>query len=262
MSHPRPEDRQGYDPTLFQHSGRWDLSLDPKQQERVDLALTLIPQSTGAVLDVGCGNGMITRRMAKGRFVVGCDTSRRGLRDLPLTGVCGSLTCLPFKNASFDLVTAFEVLEHLPAALGRQACEEMARVARHHVLISVPNSEDLEARLTRCPRCRRPFHVYNHLTSFAPDDMPHLVPSYRLRDLLPTPHTRSGAEALPRWLRVAGIPLYTWAPNVTCPRCHATDFRPTAIQIWGLRLTRLLSGAMPRWRAPGGWILALYERMG
>src|SRR3989338_7249264 len=105
---------QDYDPTIFEHSSRWDLSLDPKQEERVSLSLSLVPATASTVLDAGCGNGVLTRRMAAHRWIVGCDTSRKGLRDLELPGACASLTQLPFKDRSFDLVTAFEVFEHLP----------------------------------------------------------------------------------------------------------------------------------------------------
>jgi 2-polyprenyl-3-methyl-5-hydroxy-6-metoxy-1,4-benzoquinol methylase len=43
---------------------------------------------------------------------------------------------LPFAAAEFDLVSAIEVLEHLPDPASTVA--EMARCARRHLLVSVP----------------------------------------------------------------------------------------------------------------------------
>lgn len=53
--------------------------------------------------------------------------------------VVGSVTELPFENKSFDVVCAFEVLEHLPFVELEQALSELCRVARSYVVISVPH---------------------------------------------------------------------------------------------------------------------------
>jgi SAM-dependent methyltransferase len=97
------------------------------------------------LLDVGCGEGVqtqrVARRLAPGR-VVGVDLPgleeewrRRGEPNLSYR-VAGAER-LPFGDGEFDAVAALEVLEHVgdPA----RAVAEMARVARGgHVVASVP----------------------------------------------------------------------------------------------------------------------------
>jgi len=47
---------------------------------------------------------------------------------------------IPFKSNSFDVVSALEVIEHIPNA--QNALIEVARVARNFIIISVPSKPD------------------------------------------------------------------------------------------------------------------------
>ena len=99
-----------------------------------------------SVLDVGCGEGFLTEQWARRlgpRQVVGLDLSDPKLeadwraRERPnLRFVAGRAEELPFADREFDMVTAIETLEHVPDP--DRALAEMARVARRHLLVSVP----------------------------------------------------------------------------------------------------------------------------
>jgi 2-polyprenyl-3-methyl-5-hydroxy-6-metoxy-1,4-benzoquinol methylase len=99
-----------------------------------------------SVLDVGCGEGVLTEqwagRLGDGR-VVGIDLDDPKLRAEwekrrrpNLEFRAQEATSLAFADGEFDLVAAIEVLEHVPAPEATLA--EMARVARRWVLASVP----------------------------------------------------------------------------------------------------------------------------
>ena len=99
-----------------------------------------------SVLDVGCGEGVLTldwaRRLGDGR-VVGIDLDDPKLRAEWAARTRPNLdfraeeaTRLSFADDEFDLAAAIEVLEHVPEPQATLA--EMARVARRHLLVSVP----------------------------------------------------------------------------------------------------------------------------
>jgi SAM-dependent methyltransferase len=112
---------------------------------RVDEEATRLQPSS--VLDVGCGEGVVTHRLAQlmpSARVLGVDADETHLqaeweaRSGPnLSFAAGSAYDLPFEDGSFDLVCAIEVLEHLERP--RDALAEMSRVTARALLLSVPN---------------------------------------------------------------------------------------------------------------------------
>ncbi|MCI0476244.1 MAG: class I SAM-dependent methyltransferase, partial [Anaerolineales bacterium] len=86
----------------------------------------------GCLLDIGAGSGLVTR-CAEGLFArrVGVDLSPRILaahRACFDFGAAADVEQLPFRNASFDVVTCFAVLHHLYAFDGLIA--EVRRVLK------------------------------------------------------------------------------------------------------------------------------------
>jgi 2-polyprenyl-3-methyl-5-hydroxy-6-metoxy-1,4-benzoquinol methylase len=102
--------------------------------------------SPRSILDVGCGEGVLTERWAERlgeKPVIGLDLpdpkleaewAVRRRENLEFRTFSGD--DLPFADGSFDLVAATEVLEHVPAP--ERTLAEMTRVAARHLLISVP----------------------------------------------------------------------------------------------------------------------------
>ncbi len=98
------------------------------------------------LLDVGCGEGIVTARMAaraRARRSLGLDRDSEMLRghwaryrSTVLDFRVADAHDLPFDDGAWDTVCAIEVLDLVEDA--RAVIAELARVARHHVLVSVP----------------------------------------------------------------------------------------------------------------------------
>jgi len=82
-------------------------------------------------LDVGCGTGYNLGLLARHGSVVGLDLNERGLmlaREIGRPLVRARTERLPFDDATFDLVTSFDMMQCIPT--DREAVREMARVAK------------------------------------------------------------------------------------------------------------------------------------
>lgn len=88
------------------------------------------------VLDVGCGTGRWVRRLEeRGLSVVGIDQSsemlslarKRGTLSLMVSGEAQNL---PFRDESFECVSAVTVIQHIPPQEQVRALSEMVRVLR------------------------------------------------------------------------------------------------------------------------------------
>lgn len=105
-----------------------------------------VQASPASLLDVGCGEGVLTHQWAQrlgDRRVVGIDLDDpllhaewEGRQAANLEYKVMKAENLPFDDNEFDVATAIEVLEHVPEPAHTVA--EMARVASGHLLVSVP----------------------------------------------------------------------------------------------------------------------------
>ena len=144
------------------------------------------------VLDVGCNTGYGTLRFAPvAERVVGIDVSPRAIdaaRQRATGGrpefVLGGGFDLPFPDASFDLVTSFQVLEHVPDPVA--FLRELARVARPGgtVILATPNAATrLDPGMTPWNR----FHVHEYLADELGDLLGTVFPRVRVRGMFGTP---------------------------------------------------------------------------
>ena len=115
--------------------GTWG-DLNPS---RLELILKYAGQK---ILDAGCANGAYVRFLLKqGYDAFGLDLlpSMDWEGDFRERFKSGDINQIPYKDGSFDTVTAFEVLEHVKDI--DKVLKELIRVTRENIILSVPDSE-------------------------------------------------------------------------------------------------------------------------
>ena len=105
--------------------------------------LTALPLGT-RVLDAGCGEGVLVEEFSPRLAIEGLDQHYASARVRS-----GSVTALPYPDASFDRALCLDVLEHLTFEEQPRALAELARVLRPggELLVSVPNLAHLQSRV-------------------------------------------------------------------------------------------------------------------
>jgi ubiquinone/menaquinone biosynthesis C-methylase UbiE len=98
---------------------------------QVDTVANLDPKT---ILEVGKGNGTLSDYLKKfGYSVTTCDFDKNLAPD-----VVADVRKMPLADNSYELVTAFEILEHLPFEEFPKALTELRRVSSRYVVISLP----------------------------------------------------------------------------------------------------------------------------
>ena len=133
------------------------------------------------VLDLGCRSGALTRHILDGNSVVGLDVDAAALEKAAALGIeplqANVEEPLPLGDASFDVIVAGELFEHLqfPDAL----VAEIHRVLRPGGLLlgSVPNAYRVQSRL-RFLGGRAPEDDPTHLRMFSPAALRELLAEF------------------------------------------------------------------------------------
>jgi ubiquinone/menaquinone biosynthesis C-methylase UbiE len=138
-----------------------------REQERLASILDMVPRNRASVLEVGARDGYIACELTKYfRSVTAVDIEEPTFRMERVITLCGDATRLQFPDDSFDTVLCAEVLEHIPPPKLELACSEIARVAKHDVLIGVPYRQDTRIGQTRCGHCKGLNPPWGHVNTF------------------------------------------------------------------------------------------------
>ncbi len=138
---------------------------NPFFAQKIRLFKALIPDDVKTILDVGCGDGQLLKRLDEYE-AIGCDASEVAVSLAGSCAVCADSSNLPFKDKQFDLVICSQVLEHLDDTGFFRTIEELRRVSNRYLIISVPYNENLKQHFTQCGECGRASHISGHLRSF------------------------------------------------------------------------------------------------
>jgi ubiquinone/menaquinone biosynthesis C-methylase UbiE len=181
--------------------------------------LTDLPATPGSLLDVGAATGFfVEQARAVGWDAIGIEPSEWAAayaRDkLGVEVHAGTLESMQFPDASFDVVTMWEVIEHLPDP--RVTLAEVRRILRPGgmLVLSTPDAGSLAARLSgrRWLGWRK---VPEHLFYFDRGTLDRLLSQSGFR---PVGHryasvTVSAGFAVERAMSLVGLPKHWRAPR-------------------------------------------------
>ncbi|KPK62043.1 MAG: hypothetical protein AMS21_08295 [Gemmatimonas sp. SG8_38_2] len=215
--HPQPEAptlSKAYESAYYDSPSDYSADSMAVWEERMSAIETVC--EPGVVLDVGCGRGhFMMSAMRRGWDAWGLEIAVGAVKELPESlrarVTVGELESAPFKRGTFDLLTYFDVIEHVrePVEFLRHG-HDLLRPAGH-LVITTPNAATLKARLKGRYWKYFDFRRYLHLYHF-------------------TPHTlelalqQAGFEVA-TWLRRQGMPLWVVTRKVERGRSRAARRR-------------------------------------
>ena len=142
-----------------EYSPRWYRLIRRCSPSREDVAFSIVAEFSGSILDVGCGEGKMLRRLSnKFDKLVGIDLidyrinrGRQKNTKLHLTNIDLKVADiergLKFKNESFDVVTCLGVLEYIFDPLF--TLKEIYKILKHRgkFVLEVPNIAFIQQRI-------------------------------------------------------------------------------------------------------------------
>jgi protein-L-isoaspartate O-methyltransferase len=194
----------------------------PREQERIHDVMRILPSGFSSVLEIGARDGYLSSLLPS-RFsaVTALDLQTPDLGDERIVCVAGDVTRLDFENDSFDVVLCTEVLEHIRPQALQKACDEIARVARHNVVVGVPYQQDLRVGRTTCGSCSQTNPPWGHVNRFDEAALQELF-----HDLTPVEtsfvgrHRESTNRLSAFLLDQAGNPWGTYHQEEPCIHCR------------------------------------------
>lgn len=174
---------QGFEQQFYESEQVWKEGLreDEYNLKRLNTSIELIPKGTATLADIGCGDGIFGMLLQKQRPEIdslSVDRSETALKRVKTKKKVGDISALPFEDKTFDCVTCFEVLEHIPYPVYDTVLGELSRIAKKNVIISVPFQEKTENNITKCPACHATFNTVLHVRNFFDKDIQQLFSKF------------------------------------------------------------------------------------
>ncbi len=153
-----------------------------KNRKKIDYVLGKLKGSiknANTACDIGIGDGHTMRYMhTRSIQVTGFDISsylvdyhreKFSSERIPVQVEQGDISKSSIGENKFDLVTCFDILEHIPGDGLKSALNNIARSLKEEGILigTLPFRENLEDNMVICPHCTQKFHRIGHYHSFA-----------------------------------------------------------------------------------------------
>lgn len=159
--------------------------------KRFKSVLDLIDSESKTLLDVGCGSGIFLNFLRDKNPNIKAYGLERSVplatiarKKLQLSNILeGSADELPFESNTIDIITAMEVIEHLPSGVYQKSLQEIERVAKKKIILTVPYKET--RKFVQCPACQCKFSPAYHLRTFNDQVLHSLFTTFKLTEINP-----------------------------------------------------------------------------
>jgi len=180
-----------------------------------------IPDDVKNILDVGCWRGDFLNSLPDTFDKTGVDICIEPLKNVRAKTISCSIEELPFPSNSFDLVTCFEVLEHLPYKIFQKSVNEIERVSCKYIAVSVPNNQMLKQAFVKCSHCGCLFNPDYHVRSFDKSKLQKLFKKFSCVSCIECGPVISDYPSAVNFL----IPVIGVKPksNTVCPQCGFSE---------------------------------------
>jgi len=233
---------------------------------KIEKILDVIPADVETIMDIGCGNGIITNILGQKFEVTAVDRSEHALSFVETKKVQASCDNIPVSDKSYDMVFSSELLEHLNDEVLAGTVAEIKRLTKKYIFITVPNNENADKLSIKCAKCKYIYNSPNHLRSFDINKLQSLFQEHKLIDTFTfgkkVRYYNRGLLKVKTKLSPSSswIPYY-WIPkekrNTTCPSCEHSfhyDYKFNPISFGVDVLNVLISPKKPY------WLFAVFEK--
>jgi len=108
----------------------WSALNESHLKEKIVKIVELIPEETKTIVDVGCGNGVITNVLGQQYDVTGIDRSEHALSMVKTKKVKANSENIRLPDHSFDMIFSSELLEHLEDTVFQKTIQEFGRLTK------------------------------------------------------------------------------------------------------------------------------------
>jgi hypothetical protein len=229
-----------------------------REQERLDETLDALPKDIVTGLEVGFNDCRVTKYLRDKIDLVSIDLPRDVHNPDGYRLAFADIQSLPFTDKAFDIVICTEVLEHLPVDVLLRGVEELQRVSRRYVLVSVPYQQRVWNETFKCSNCGYVGNSMGHLHYMDERKVDGL---FRKASRVKTDMVGRIAGYAPDWLYKAsnlfGNAWSNFAAGV-CPACQLSD-RAVGPNPIGFVLQRLIWRIEDRVKARPAWVVMLFR---
>lgn len=198
-------------------------------EQKIDVLLKIIPEDVKSILDVGCGNGVLTNILAEKYNVTAVDRSQFALKNVKSQKIIQSnISDLDLPSNSYDLVFSSEVLEHLSDDNFLKSVNKIKNLSKKYILITTPNNETIRWKFTKCYKCGYEFNAYYHFRSFNESKLKKFFNEYKMIffDVCGKPYYYYN-DYLAYIKQVIGNAWWKPDEKFFCPNCENEEFKET-----------------------------------